>query len=196
MRWITDFLVRTAISFFSGRNQQFNHEALLYVGSLLVRRAVFVAVGALASVVLAIGGLFMVLVDLGNYLNAFGSMGLTYSGGVGLVLLAVSLFSLFLVYRSPVKIKAHELEMLRSSQQESMGEVILAGLMEKLQAHLQPQAPVPPQATGHAPTVPSQQTQNMAPHVSPSFRPTGSMDPSGVGLHTSKDAREWSAYTN
>jgi len=132
MQVFTDILIRAIISFFSQKSAFSSSETLFLVASQFLRRALIFSMGVLSAAVFVVGGLFIAIVDLGNYLNAFGTLGLTYSGGLGFGLMVLGMLTLFFLLRSPLKLSDIELRALRASSGPSY-EGLLAGVMGPLQ---------------------------------------------------------------
>lgn len=131
LRWIADIVAGVATSYFMNQKRQSSQGVILKVGSILLRRVIFYTVGSLAAAILAVGGLFIALVDLGRYINTNGGAGLSAVGWIGLTLIAAALLSLYFVYKSPVRLRDEELRALQT-QPASIGEMVLATILDNI----------------------------------------------------------------
>ncbi len=142
LRWVSDIFLGAAISYFANQRRQSSNGAMLKVGSILIRRAVFYGVSSLITASLVLGALFIMLVDLGNYINAFGAIGLTAVGQLGFLLLVVAGIAFFVIYKTPIGLKPEEAILLEAQTGASMGEVALSALVQHFQKrHANPTDP-------------------------------------------------------
>lgn len=137
LRWVTDLFLGAATSYLLNQKKSSNQSVMLKLGFMLLRRAIFIALSGIVAVSLMLGAIFISIIDLGNYINAFGVLGFTAVGQLGILLLALSGIGLFFIKKSSLELRPEELQAMQLAEQNSVGEVLLTSIADLLRGRQQ-----------------------------------------------------------